>query len=80
VAHVQILLDTEELPWEDAGAGGGSSGGEDRREDAACQRLRGRAVAAAFGHHAYEFDACRLPGRDQSAAGAEEYLAKDAVP
>ena len=77
-AHVQILLDTEELPWERRRDEG--SRREKEREDEARKLLRGRAVSASFAYHAYEFDPPLLPVLGQNAKGEERFLAKDDVP
>lgn len=68
VANVRILLDEEDLPWE--GRAGGTNVDEGR-----CESLRGRAVAASFGYHDYEFDRPRLPVKEGGL-----YLSKEEVP
>ena len=76
VANVQILLDKEELPWERHG----NSRRKDMNENL-CKHLRGKAVAASFYYHDYEFgDRPRLPVQDKNDTGDENYLSKDDIP
>ena len=57
VANVQVLLDKEELPWygNDSREGVMSSGRMNADENF-CKNIRGKAVAASFYYHDYEFD------------------------
>ncbi|KAL3762809.1 hypothetical protein ACHAW5_011267 [Stephanodiscus triporus] len=85
VANVQILLDEEELPWEtrDDGKRASDEGARGRlrtRDDKnACAFLRGKAVAASFRYHEYEFDGRKLPLSSGGGDG-KSYLTKDDVP
>ena len=92
VANVQILLDEEELPWEEGGDDGDErkAVGKGPRErsgirddESKCEFLRGAAVAASFRYHEYEFDRQMLPvpgGGGGGDVNNENYLTKDDVP
>ena len=68
VANVQILLDSEELPWKRSG--------KKEVDENFCRYLRGHAFAASFYYHSYEFDRPKLP----LAEDAEDYLTNEGVP
>ena len=85
VANVQILLDKEELPWEKGYKKTSSNEGAKKLSNVAmddegkCKFIRGKAVAASFGYHEYEFDKQKLPGWDGD-GNKEMYLTKLDVP
>ena len=71
VANVQILLDKEELPWE-------NSEGKEKRKDIdekECEYMRGKAVSTTFSYLEYEFDKAKLPVSDD-----DDYLTQEKVP
>ena len=85
VANVQVLLDDEDLSWKtnskdsktDNEGGDTSNGDATDIDENYCKYLRGKAVAASFYYHDYEFDKPKLPITDD---GSENYLSKDDVP
>lgn len=84
VANVQILLDKEELPWEKDYNKTSSKDGAKKHSNAIgdegkCKFIRGKAVAASFGYHEYEFDKQKLPGGDGD-GNKEIDLTRDDVP
>lgn len=84
VAHVQILLDKEELPWEKDYTITSSNEGAKKRSNAMddegkCKFIRGKAVAASFCYHEYEFDKQKLSG-GVGDGNKEMYLTKEDVP
>mmetsp|Transcript_10546 Transcript_10546/g.23369 ORF Transcript_10546/g.23369 Transcript_10546/m.23369 type:complete len:517 (-) Transcript_10546:60-1610(-) len=76
VANVQILLDKEELPWEDSQK---SSKGKEVDENF-CKYVRGKAVAASFYYHEYEFNRPKLPISENNDQVDESYLTSEDVP
>ena len=53
IANVQVILDKEELPWEERSA-----------DENYCKYNRGKAIAETFSLHQYEFDKPKLPVSD----------------
>ena len=70
VANVQILLDEEELPWDQS----------KEIDENFCKPLRGKAVESSFRYHNYEFDKPTLPVSDKNEVGDENYVTQDEVP
>ena len=84
VANVQILLDKEELPWEEDYSKTSSNDGTKKQstamdDEGICKVIRRKAVAASFCYHEYEFDKQKLPGGDGN-GNKEMYLTKEDVP
>lgn len=79
VANVQVLLDKEELPWygNDSREGVMSSGRMNADENF-CKNIRGKAVAASFYYHDYEFDHPSLPYGNINECN-DTYIATDDV-
>ena len=73
VANVQVLLDREELPWYN-GSGRGNNKEMQNVDENFCKTLRGKAVAASFCYHDYEFDRPKLPTE------SDKYMTQDDVP
>lgn len=79
VANVRILLDEEELLW---------NNNDSYVSEDSCKYLRGELVSSSFHYHDYEFDKAKLPiskGCDDDDDGdgdacEEYYLSKDDVP
>ncbi|EJK77626.1 hypothetical protein THAOC_00530 [Thalassiosira oceanica] len=70
VANVQILLDEEELPWDQS----------KEIDENFCKPLRGKAVKSSFRYHKYEYDRPTLPVSDSNVMGGENYVTQDEVP
>ena len=54
IANVQVILDKEELPWEESA------------DENYCEYIRGKAVEESFSLHEYEFDRPQLPISDDN--------------